>query len=216
MSYHHGNLRKTLLTAAATAVAENGAAALSLRALAREAGVSHTAPRHHFGDKRGLLTALATDGYERLAAALRATGDDFLEVGVAYVRFALEHPGHFAVMFQPELVDESEPALASARLATRTVLLRGSGTLGGNGSAGPAKGVPKAAADPKSTRPTRQDALERDGTLPPLALLAWGAAHGLATLALNGALSRMGMGSNRDAALAASRRALAALRPQDG
>ena len=102
--YHHGDLRRALLAAAVEMIAEAGPAALSLRALARRTGVSHAAPAHHFGDKAGLLTAVAAEGYRLLAAALRdayeRTGS-FLEVGVAYVRFALEHQPYFEVMFRP-------------------------------------------------------------------------------------------------------------------
>ncbi|SIM02784.1 Putative TetR-family transcriptional regulator [Mycobacteroides abscessus subsp. abscessus] len=62
MAYHHGDLRAAILTSAADMVARRGATELSLRELAREAGVSHAAPAHHFGDRRGLFTALAADG----------------------------------------------------------------------------------------------------------------------------------------------------------
>lgn len=188
MTYHHGRLRQTLIDAAAKAVAGDGAAALSLRALAREAGVSHTAPRHHFGDKRGLLTALATVGYGLLADDLLATGDDFLEMGVAYVRFALKRPGHFAVMYRPDLVDESDPDLQSARARTREALIAGAATLSRNTAAPEIAG-----ASP---------------VLPPRALLAWSAAHGLANLALAGTLSKMGQGAGVDELSATARKAL--------
>ena len=83
--YHHGDLPRVLLDAAVQAILEVGPAAVSLRDLARRTGVSHAAPAHHFGDKAGLLTAVAADGFRRLAATLgeayEATGS-FLEVGV--------------------------------------------------------------------------------------------------------------------------------------
>src|SRR4051812_41539334 len=116
--YHHGDLRRTLLTAAAEAIAESGPAALSLRDLARRAGVSHAAPTHHFGDKAGLLTALAAEGYNRLADELTeewAASQSFLEQGVAYVRFAIKHRAHFEVMFRPDLYHVNDPALVAAR-----------------------------------------------------------------------------------------------------
>lgn len=184
MSYHHGSLRETLLEAAANAVAQHGVAALSLRALAREAGVSHTAPRHHFGDKRGLVTALAATGYELLAERLLEAGDDFLEMGVAYVRFALECPGHFAVMYQPELVDEADAQLIAARARTREALVSGSLRI----------------VD------TREDSTPP--ALPPAALLAWSASHGLANLALTGTLGRLGHGASVDELTDTARRAL--------
>ena len=123
MTYHHGNLRAELLAAAAQAIAKDGVAALNLRQLARQLGVTHAAPRHHFSDRRGLLTALATEGYTLLATALRTAGDDFLEAGVAYFRFALDNPGHFAVMYRPDLVDPTDVDLQAARAQTGAALV---------------------------------------------------------------------------------------------
>src|SRR4029453_17310460 len=103
--YHHGDLPRALLEAAVEAAAEVGAAAVSLRDLARRAGVSHAAPAHHFGDKAGLLTAVATEGFELLADELtdaRDTGADFLGIGVRYVGFAVDHRAHFEVMYRPD------------------------------------------------------------------------------------------------------------------
>ena len=68
--YHHGNLRAALLEQAERTLADGGD--LSLRALARQVGVSHAAPRRHFAGKQALLDALAEDGFERLGAELRA------------------------------------------------------------------------------------------------------------------------------------------------
>jgi AcrR family transcriptional regulator len=105
--YHHGDLRRAILAAAVDSIQRDGVDALSLRALAREAGVSHAAPAHHFGDRSGLLTAVATEGFAVLADELGETFErtrSFLEVGVAYVRFAVRHPAHFAVMYRPELL----------------------------------------------------------------------------------------------------------------
>src|SRR5699024_4998400 len=96
MKYHHGDLRRAMLEAASESIAQEGVDRLSIRGLARATQVSHTAFRHHFGDRSGLLTALATEGYDGLTAALRgvpATGPEgFLEAGVAYVQWALAHP----------------------------------------------------------------------------------------------------------------------------
>src|SRR5258708_33699906 len=89
--YHHGDLRTALLRAAVEAIGEAGPAAMSLREVARRAGVSHAAAAYHFGDKAGLLTAVAAQGYRMLTEELRGAcdaGRSFLEVGVAYVRVA--------------------------------------------------------------------------------------------------------------------------------
>jgi AcrR family transcriptional regulator len=158
--YHHGDLRRALLEAAVQAIAEVGPAAVSLRDLARRTGVSHAAPAHHFGDKAGLLTAVATDGFERLAATLREayqrTGS-FLEVGVAYVRFAVTHRAHFEVMFRPELYRTNDPNLVRAREAARALLYPPAADLAN----GP------------------------DGDAVRAAVAAWSLVHGLATLWLN-------------------------------
>ena len=115
-AYHHGNLREEMLRLAEGSIANEGVAALSLRGIARGVGVSHSAATHHFGDKAGLLTALAVDGLADLAGRLAAARPHgFLEVGVAYVRFAVDRPGAFAVMFDQDLVHPDDPALVAAR-----------------------------------------------------------------------------------------------------
>ncbi|ROS41353.1 TetR family transcriptional regulator [Amycolatopsis thermoflava] len=115
-SYHHGDLRRAILDAAAETIGEHGVAALSLREVARRAGVSHAAPVHHFRDKAGVVTALATEGYDLLADALVAARDQGLvEIGVAYVRFAVGHRAHFDVMFRPDLHHADDADLLAAR-----------------------------------------------------------------------------------------------------
>lgn len=124
MTYHHGDLRRQVLAAAVEVIAERGVAAVSLRDLARRAGVSHAAPAHHFTNRTGLLTALATEGFRRLGEAL-AGADGLADMGVAYVRFALAHPAHFRVMFDSDLLNPDDPDLAAARTATREQLRAG-------------------------------------------------------------------------------------------
>src|SRR3954463_13726034 len=101
-SYHHGSLRQAVIDAAVAEVEAVGASAVSMREIARRAGVSHAAPAHHFGDKTGIFTAIATEGFWLACAAIGPAADGpggFLRGGVAYVVFALAHPGHFEVMF---------------------------------------------------------------------------------------------------------------------
>jgi AcrR family transcriptional regulator len=113
--YHHGDLRSALLAAAAAEIADVGPAAMSLRKVAARAGVTHTAAAHHFGDKRGLLTALAAEGHRTLAAALAgARPEGMLSLGGAYLRFAHERRPWFEVMFRPELLHVDDPELVAA------------------------------------------------------------------------------------------------------
>src|SRR3954447_14675783 len=110
--YHHGNLRRALMDEALRVIDEDGPSAVSLRELARRIGVSHAAPAHHFADKTALFTAIAIEGQEMLAERMEAAvaaggaGEEhsrFLDVGLAYVSFASEHPAHILVMYQPSL-----------------------------------------------------------------------------------------------------------------
>lgn len=98
--YHHGDLRAVLVRAAADLLEEQGAVVLSLRETARRAGVSHAAPYRHFKDRESLLAAVAADGFALLARSLGAgLRPGASEMGEAYVRFALEHPQRFRLMF---------------------------------------------------------------------------------------------------------------------
>ncbi|MEV0298456.1 TetR/AcrR family transcriptional regulator [Nocardia sp. NPDC050710] len=110
-SYHHGALRDALMDACLRLLETEGIAAVSLRRVAREAGVSTGAPYHHFADRAALLAALSTQGFELLAAELAATReaatgsplDTIAALVATYVRVAREHPAHFRLMFRPEL-----------------------------------------------------------------------------------------------------------------
>jgi AcrR family transcriptional regulator len=132
--YHHGDLRRAILDAAVAAILEAGPAALSLRDLARRADVSHAAPTHHFGDKAGLLSVLAAEGYDLLADALTEAHErtgEFLEVGVAYVRFAIDHRAYFEVMYRPDLYDPDHAAVRAARQRAGEALYAGVATVPG-------------------------------------------------------------------------------------
>jgi AcrR family transcriptional regulator len=129
--YHHGNLRQALLEQAERTVRERGLAALSLRELAREVGVSHAAPRRHFADRQALLNALAESGFDRLGADLRAAfdgADPALEprltaVARAYVAFAIHDPTLLELMFASKHGEETPGTLAAAADRTFSVLL---------------------------------------------------------------------------------------------
>lgn len=124
-TYHHGQLRKAVVEAAVAEVEAVGAAAVSMREIARRAGVSHAAPAHHFGDKSGIFTAIATEGFLMTAESIgpAATGPfGFLDGGAAYVAFALSHPGYFEVMYRPSLYRSDDPDLVAARTAAFAVL----------------------------------------------------------------------------------------------
>jgi AcrR family transcriptional regulator len=102
--YHHGDLRRGLVDAARQVLERDGPGALSLRAVAREAGVSPAAPYHHFKDKGELLGALAEEGFHDLGAALRTAfeadpQEKVSSIGLAYVRFARSHPAVYRVMY---------------------------------------------------------------------------------------------------------------------
>ena len=156
--YHHGDLRAALLRAAVEAIGQFGPAAMSLREVARRAGVSHAAAAYHFGDKAGLLTAVAAQGYRMLTQELqnaRDSGRGFLEVGVAYVRFAVSHRAHFEVMYRPELYRPDDAEIRQARAGAAVLLYGTESPDAGQLAAGAA---------------------------------AWSLVHGLATLWLNGNL----------------------------
>jgi AcrR family transcriptional regulator len=125
--YHHGHLRATLLAEAERTLREQGVDALSLRDLARQAGVSHAAPRRHFADRQALLDALAETGFSRLGEEVRAaidgTAGDFrsrLQAAMnAYVRFVIRDPALTDLMFSAKNSGQSpELSAASARLFT--------------------------------------------------------------------------------------------------
>ena len=111
-TYHHGDLPATLLRAAGRTLEKRGIAALSLRETARRAGVSHNAPYRHFPDREALLAALAAEGFAMLGERLR--GKPGREMGEAYVRFAVEQPQRFRLMFGGVLPLAKYPELSTA------------------------------------------------------------------------------------------------------
>lgn len=123
--YHHGALRDALLQAAERVLERDGLAGLTLRAVAREAGVSHAAPTHHFGDLTGLVSELAAIGFRQFNAAMAAScaaDTPFPARGLArakaYIAYAQAHPGMYGLMFRTERLDYSRPSLHEASEAS--------------------------------------------------------------------------------------------------
>jgi AcrR family transcriptional regulator len=189
ITYHHGSLRTALLRAAERILERDGIQGLTLRAAAREAGVSHAAPKNHFGDMSGLLSDLAAVGFERIAATMLAGVRDTdppglrLEaVGRGYVTFAREHPGLFLLMYRSERLDIERPALRDAVIASGRVLYGAVGAV-------------------------REEDLTGPLTLAQAAHIvsAWSLVHGFAVLLLDGRLkllmSRLSPETGADALL---------------
>jgi AcrR family transcriptional regulator len=123
--YHHGDLHEALLQAAERVLERDGLAGLTLRAVAREAGVSHAAPTHHFGDLTGLLSELAAIGFRMFNAAMvAARGSEThplmkaMAGAKAYVAYAQAHPGMYGLMFRNERLDMTRPSLHEAATAS--------------------------------------------------------------------------------------------------
>jgi AcrR family transcriptional regulator len=125
-AYHHGDLKAALVDAAVDILREEGPEALTLRGLARRAGVSQAAPYRHFTDRRALVAAVAERGFVRLQDAMlegvqSAQGRLGLkQVAIAYVRFGLANPAEYRVMFGPEVAVTDD--LPSLRQTSRAVL----------------------------------------------------------------------------------------------
>lgn len=177
--YHHGDLHGALLEAAKRVAEREGLNGLTLRAVAREAGVSHAAPAHHFGDITGLLSELAATGFQKFSAAL---GQAACHAGAgaegvaqaqaranAYVAFARENPCMFQLMFRAERLDHNRPML---REASKVAFAKLAGIV--------------------SAR--RHEELQLDRlTLPQAADIAriWSLVHGFAMLHLDGRLQHI-------------------------
>ena len=123
--YHHGALHDALLQAAERVLERDGLAGLTLRAVAREAGVSHAAPTHHFGDLTGLLSELAAIGFRMFNVAMVAARNSethplmkALANAKAYVAYAQAHPGMYSLMFRNERIDMTRPSLHEAATAS--------------------------------------------------------------------------------------------------
>jgi AcrR family transcriptional regulator len=168
-AYHHGHLRAALLEAALSLVAERHLADLSLREVARRAGVTYAAPYHHFADKAALLAAVACQGFERLVSDLErvttrrlSLESELIGMANAYVAFAVAHPSHYRVMFLPDIKESTEAN------ALHAVADRAFGML--------------------LERVVRARAGESARAHLILATTVWAALHGLSLLAIDGTL----------------------------
>jgi len=177
--YHHGHLRRALLDAALYVLTEEGLAGLTLRSVARRAGVSEAAPYHHFANKAALVEALVVETLQQLAQVLQEAVqapagtplDRLVATGVAYVRFAIEHRASFQILYRPELRQLSRPMpdtdgsalspIDRAGMAAYQVLL-------------------------DAIIACQQAGVVMPGDPLPLALTAWSTVHGLAQLLLDG------------------------------
>jgi AcrR family transcriptional regulator len=126
-TYHHGDLRAALVHAAMELLEESGEADLSLRAVARRAGVSPAAPYRHYADREALISAVAAVGYRELAERLAAahpspsTPEQLASVAIAYVQFALERPALFRIMFTEPCDRDNDERLAATAAVSQYV-----------------------------------------------------------------------------------------------
>lgn len=130
-SYHHGDLKNALIQAGIKILAEGGIEHFSLRKVAREAGVTHSAPYAHFADKQAMIAAISTDGYRKIFERINAMVDQypnnplrqFIETAWAYVSFGFDEPDHFKFTFSGSVEREREyPALVEITSKTFDVL----------------------------------------------------------------------------------------------
>lgn len=162
-SYHHGNLRQALLDAAKELAAENTIDSITLREVARRAGVSHAAPYHHFADKRALLRAIALNAFTELNIKLQLQHLEpkakLYAIGLEYIRFALAHPTEFRFMFRKNLCEPkgTPDELTNTANQSFEILI-------------------------EAVRALQATGLVTAGSPQELALVVWSAIHGLASL----------------------------------
>lgn len=184
-AYHHGNLRPALLAAARALINEAGVEALTLREVARRAGVTTGAPYHHFADKAELVGALARQSLDELdrlfstmVEGIRVPRDQLQAIGIAYVLYAVDHPAEFRLMFRPDLGAPLDLG-APAESPVFRVLIRVVDAC--RAAAGNAEGDRESAA-----------------------IAAWSLVHGLAALLVDGSLAPLATDRERVRALAIS------------
>jgi AcrR family transcriptional regulator len=185
-NYHHGDLKNSLISSGLEILTGDGIQGLSLRKVAKKAGVSEAAPYRHFKDKEALIAAIAEQGFIRLAGKLDAVmaehSEDakalFFQSGLAYVQFARDNPDAMRVMFRFRNADgEVEyPALQEAADEAFAFLI-------------------------DTVEYCQQAGLARMGHPMPLALSAWSAVHGLSMLLIDNCISNEVLQENDDQSL---------------
>jgi len=177
-AYHHGQLKASLIKHALTIIETEGIKGLTLRKAARRAGVSHAAPAHHFGDMKGLLAALAQEGFYKMTKTMEQAiqhieNDNPLGklkcIGITYIEFAVHHPAYFNVMHHPELaLKASHPGLEQESKNTFDIV----------------KTIIKECQDANIIAP---------GNILHLSLFVWSTVHGFATLVVDRQLEAKGL-----------------------
>jgi AcrR family transcriptional regulator len=204
--YHHGDLRQAMITAAEAVLAEKGLAGFTLRECARRAGVSPAAPAHHFGNLTGLLTAIATLGFDGLsdameaaaeAASHRANGNRMAAICDAYLATALDKPGRFRVVFGQMGLNWEEPEFKRASGRAFGILVRETRCELGRQS-----------GDDLLTRHPPSFAGEPDLAA---ILFVWSVTHGFTTLLIDGQLDFLAEEEGREVLLGLYSRQLVAI-----
>lgn len=182
-SYHHGNLRESLIEAAIEIIAERGRSEFTLRELAKRLGVTHAATYHHFKDKDDLLSTVAERGYKEMGEYLEEVsekGDQnpimkMRRMGAAYVRYAFENQAYFRVMFGQKFADiNAYPEMEEAGKATKDM-------MEGLVRAGQQAGI-----------------YSQDHDVEELIAISWATVHGLALLTINGYFDHLQEGLELD------------------
>ena len=176
--FHHGNLRQALIDGALMILSKEGASAITLREVARRAGVTHAAPYRHFDGKEALLAAVAEEGFVQLKRDMEsATGSDALDrlyrYGEAYIRFALKNPAHYRLMYGPEFAHRAaHPALQEASRQAFSLLIG-------------------------AVREAVAEKLVDTGDPIQIALTTWSTVHGLSLLIMDRQLDDAGVSKNQ-------------------
>ncbi|MFC1996407.1 TetR/AcrR family transcriptional regulator [Chloroflexota bacterium] len=172
-TYHHGDLKNALIQAGIEILSDEGVKGLSLRQVAKRAGVSHTAPYAHFADKQALVAAISTEGYRRLYAQLSLLDQEYasdplgklVEVAWSYIQFAVNDPAHFKITFSGVIEKEKDyPSFIEISQQSFNFII-------------------DMVAD------CQAEGILRPGPTDLIAVHIWGAIHGLATLLIEDQLS---------------------------